>query len=99
MAVLITGGYGHIGSWAAYLMAKALFLAGHASVIIDATNISEKRRAEWEKRFSGYLVEIKRFNASKEECIQRAKESGRLDLIPVIERMAANEEPNPNHSS
>ena len=85
--------------WAtAYLMTKALFIAGHPIVIIDATNITEKRREEWKKRFSSYLIQLKHFDANSDMCIERARISGREDLIPVIERMAKYEEPNKEHS-
>lgn len=74
----------------AYLMAKALFLAGHNVVLVDATNTTQKRREEWVKRFPGYNITHKVFNVSTDECIARARKDGREDLIPVIERMAKN---------
>ena len=81
--------------WAvAYLMVKALFIAGHNYVIVDATNYSEKRKLAWKKHFPGHAIRLHFFNTSEGECIERAKADGREDLIPVIERMAANEEPN-----
>ncbi len=80
--------------WAiAYLMVKALFIAGHEKVIVDATNNTQKRRDEWEKRFNDIKIEYKVFNTSKDECIKRAKETGREDIISVIERMANQMEP------
>ena len=81
----------------AYLMARALFIAGHETVIIDATNISEKRRNQWAGRFPNARVVLEKFNTSKEECIERAKKNNRPDLIPIIEKMAANIEPNDAH--
>lgn len=77
-----------------YLMVRALFLAGHDVVIVDATNATSKRREEWYKRFSDCKIEEKIFDTSKEICIERAKKGNREDLIPVIERMAEGEEPN-----
>lgn len=67
-------------------MVRALFLAGHDKVIIDACHTTQKRRDRWRSE----EWEIKRvlFNSNKEECIRRAKISNRLDLIPVIERMS-----------
>lgn len=74
--------------WAmAFLMVEALFLAGNEIVIVDATNTTEKRRKEWQSRYEN--VELKVFNTSPEICIERAKQCGHDDLIPVIERMAA----------
>ncbi len=78
--------------WAmAYTMVEALYLAGHKIVIVDATNTTEKRRKEWADRFEN--VEFKVFDTPKEECIQRAEATGKPELIPVIERMAAQWEP------
>ena len=80
--------------WAiSYLMARALFLAGHNCVIVDATNNTEKRRVEWKRRFKDCNIEYKPFTTPKDVCIQRAKDSGREDLISVIERMADQMEP------
>ena len=67
-------------------MVRALFLAGHRIVILDATNTTEERRAEWQ----GFADRIyyKCFKISAGTCIERAKMVGREDLVPVIERMA-----------
>lgn len=71
--------------WAiAKVMVRALFLAGHDKVILDATNTTEKRRSEW----IGFHTVIQFFTASKEECIRRARLDGDETIVPVIERMA-----------
>jgi len=67
-------------------MVKALFLAGHDKVILDATNVSLKRRAFWENEF--WECEHFLFRASKEVCIERAIKDKRGDLIPIIKKMA-----------
>lgn len=73
--------------WAtAHLMVNALFGAGHNVVILDATNIAHKRRDEWKDLVWQRRYEL--FQTSKETCLKRAELSERLDLIPVIERMA-----------
>ena len=78
--------------WAvAKIMVRALFLAGHSKVILDATNTTYDRRyawrdSEWERTY----VEI---GTSKAECTRRAKSENDQEIIPVIERMAANYEP------
>jgi len=78
--------------WAiAKTMVKALFLAGHDKVVLDATNTTRKRRDEW--RDGDWAVRVHEFTASIDLCIQRAKSSNRDDLIPVIERMFENYEP------
>lgn len=71
-------------------MVRALFLAGHTGVIIDATNTTEKRRKVWMPREGDlwgatYFVPIL---TKKEECIQRAHDSRDAIIVPVIERMA-----------
>src|SRR5436190_1189470 len=73
--------------WAtAEVMVRALFLAGHRVVILDATNVTRKRRdrwrsAEWETRF-------KLIGASRETCLCRASLENDAYIVPVINRMA-----------
>lgn len=69
-------------------MVKALFLAGHDNVIVDATHVSQKRRDRWIS--DKWLVVLKVLTTPKEVCIARAQESNNLVLVPVIERMAGN---------
>ncbi len=66
-------------------MVKALFLAGHNKVILDATNLTKKGRAFWESR--EWTRQFKFFNASKEECIKRAILDNRRDLLLIIVKM------------
>ncbi len=83
--------------WAiAYTMVNALFLAGHAVVIVDATNVTEKRRKDWRYNISENIkIEYEIFYTSKDTCIKRAKFTNREDLIPIIEKMDADwETPN-----
>jgi len=78
--------------WAiAQVMVRALFLSGHDTVIIDATNNTKKRRDEWQS--SDWETLFKCFDAPDYKCKERAVKSGREDLIPVIERMWATREP------
>jgi predicted kinase len=73
--------------WAiARTMVESLFLAGHDTVILDSTAITYRRRAEWlsKKWDTSYVYR----DTNKEECIKRAIESGREDLIPIINRMS-----------
>jgi len=66
-------------------MVKALFIAGHDTVILDATNLTIASRNRW--MYHDWECEWKIFDTSKEECIERAKKSNREDLIHVIEMM------------
>lgn len=75
--------------WAiAHTMVEALLLTGHDAVILDATNISPHRRAEWQSPL--WTCKYVCFPTSKEECIRRALDPDdfRDDLVPIIERMA-----------
>ena len=73
-------------------MVRALFLAGHEVVILDATNTTRKRRDDlrstewWETYF-------KVIDTPKETCLARATRENDTKIIPVIERMAAQYEP------
>ena len=74
--------------WAiAKTMVRALFLAGHDRVILDATNTTDKRRAEW---YSDDWITIHMlFNADADTCKQRAIEKGDEYILSVIDRMAS----------
>lgn len=74
----------------AYIMARALFLAGHDEVTVDATNTTKKRRLPWIEKFKD-IAEIRCnwIDTPKDECLKRAVETDRMDLIPVIEKMSA----------
>lgn len=72
--------------WAtAHLMVESLFLAGHRTVILDATNLTEKRRREWKN--SAWECRFVCFDTPEAVCIERAYSEGRYDLVSVIERM------------
>jgi predicted kinase len=66
-------------------MVKALFLAGHNLVIVDATHMKEKYRERWESE--DWTIQLQRFDTSREVCINRATASGKAFLIPIIEEM------------
>jgi predicted kinase len=74
--------------WAiAKIMVYALFLAGHNKVILDACNVSEKRRSAW---FSNnWDIEYQWINTNKKTCIERAQKENDLEIIPIIEKMWA----------
>jgi predicted kinase len=77
--------------WAtAKAMVKALFLAGHKIVVLDATNNTRKRRDDWKS--NNWELHLKYFDTSAEICFDRATEENDTEIIPVIERMAAQQE-------
>lgn len=82
-------------------MVQSLFLAGHDTVILDATNIRKNIRDNWvsiggEGKTSNlfpYAVRFYHVPTSKETCIARALGMNDSYIIPVIEKMAAEYEP------
>ena len=77
--------------WAiAKCMVNALFLAGHETVVLDATNTTRKRRDEWKS--SKWMREYFEFERDPALCKQRAKQTAidleHLDgLLLAIDRM------------
>lgn len=63
-------------------MVKALFLAGHEVVIVDATNNTLKRRLVWYDlaKTNGWKSYYKIITTSKEVCLARARAMKRLSL-------------------
>ena len=83
--------------WAtAKAMVRSLFLAGHDAVILDATNVTRKRRDEWKSK--QWRREFREFDTGRDECIARAKNTCSTDdhfegLKAAIERMSEQFEP------
>jgi predicted kinase len=78
--------------WAiAKAMVRALFLAGHDAVILDACNNTRKRRDEWRSKDWDVVFNVIPTDAAT--CIERAEAEGDQDIIPVITRMADEHEP------
>jgi predicted kinase len=83
--------------WAiARTMVKALFLAGHDIVVLDACNNTRARRDEW-KSWS-WDREFIRVGTNAEECRARVKKSlptqpAGVALVAAIDRMEAAHEP------
>ena len=78
--------------WAiAKYMVRSLFLAGHSTVILDATNTTRKRRDEW--RGERWDVAVKVIPTDAETCIRRAQSIEDEVIVPIIEKMAAQFEP------
>ncbi len=71
------------------VMIRSLLLRGQ-SVIVDATNKSKWERQQWYKLAQefGIPLRIIHVSTSAKECVRRAEESGRTEMIEVIERMA-----------
>jgi predicted kinase len=75
----------------AHYMVKALFLAGHKRVVLDATNTTRARREEWKAPHEMWNREYKLFRASRSVCISRAIKADKHELFGdggVIDRMA-----------
>jgi len=77
--------------WAiTFLMVRALFLVGHETIIVDATNTTFKRQEPWIKQFHTEECKVcfHVIKTSKEICLKRALDTNDNVIIPVIERMA-----------
>lgn len=78
--------------WAiAKVMVRSLFLAGHSTVILDATNTTKKRRDEWIDK--AWETRFQHFIAPKEVCEARSVQMGDTYILPIIAKMAAQFEP------
>jgi predicted kinase len=76
--------------WAiAQTMLRALFLAGHEKVILDATNTTKARREAWVSK--DWITLYKVVPTTVEECIRRAGDD--TIMVEVINRMATQFEP------
>jgi predicted kinase len=76
--------------WAiAKVMVRALFLAGHSTVVLDATNVSRKRRDEWKD--ASWEREFRVVDTSMDICLDRAGDD--LEMHQVIYRMFRDWEP------
>jgi predicted kinase len=83
--------------WAtAQVMVRALFLAGHRAVILDATNTTRQRRETWLS--PDWETEWHVLDVPTGVCIERA--GADLELVGVIRRMAAEMEwPEPDEGT
>lgn len=77
--------------WAmAKIFVRSLFLAGHDTVIVDATNNTEERRELWVDDL--WVRTFVVMDIAAATCIARAQKKDDARIIPVIERMAAAQE-------
>ena len=89
-------------------MLRALFIAGHKTVILDSTNLSKSQRKVWldESKNGNYgdsTVCFVTFDTDPDTCKQRAIDTNQIDLLPIIDSMHESfeelddsEEPNHN---
>jgi len=89
-------------------MVRALFHAGHTTVILDSTNMTKSNRKIWldESKTGNYgdsTVRFVTFDTDAETCKQRAIDTNQIDLLPIIDSMHESfeelddsEEPNHN---
>ena len=72
--------------WAtARLMVDALFLSGHETVIVDATNVRKAWRDQWKSDKYEVVLHVNATGAAV--CQERAIATNQPDLVPVIARM------------
>jgi len=82
--------------WAtAKIMVRALFLAGHNCVILDATNVTRQRRDDW--RSSSWDTQFKHMHTNQDVCRERIMQiddtERRLGLLGALGKMYAQFEP------
>lgn len=78
--------------WASVkLMIRALFIAGHDEVILDATNITTQRRDEFKSK--DWIRVFHVLKTPPIACIERAIETNKPNLICVIEKMVEQYQP------
>ena len=80
------------------IMIKALFEAGHDTVIVDNTNTTQQARdhlRNWGQDEDGinFRVEFCEITTNPLVCTSRARVTDMPDLIPVINSMAENRQP------
>ncbi len=73
------------------IMIRALFIAGHKIVVLDATGNTRKRRDSMTS--DDWVLYYKVIDTSKQVCLFRAQGKNDEVIIPVIERMAEQHEP------
>jgi predicted kinase len=71
-------------------MVKALFIAGHNNVILDATNVRKESRKFWiEFAKQNDLWLVYAYSPTiRDECVRRATLTNDREILPVIDRMA-----------
>ena len=79
-----------VWSMAQYML-RALLLAGHDHVIVDATNTSVKRREMWISRTGEWETYYRHIDTPLDVCISRAGDN--QPLIEAIHRMNNSYEP------
>lgn len=72
-------------------MVRALFLAGHKIVILDACNTTKRRRDDWISREWDTFFKV--IDTSREVCEKRAEQKEDEIILLVIKRMAEQYEP------
>jgi len=72
--------------WAtAKIMLRSLFEAGHDNVTLDATNVTNARRVEWES--DEWDIKYYIFTTPVSTCKQRAIDTNQEYLVDVIDKM------------
>lgn len=76
--------------WAiAHNMVRSWFIQGYKTVILDATNTTKARRAEWRREADKFIFYV--IKTPLMECLQRAGNND--DMKSVIQRMYHQYEP------
>lgn len=68
------------------MIVRALFIAGHDTIIVDECHCTQKSRAAWQSPYWHVVYVV--IGTSPSVCIERAIIDFDSEIIPVIERMA-----------
>lgn len=66
---------------------------GHSYIIVDATNITKKRREHWQRFATMAAIRFVLFDTAASDCVDRAVVNGEEELVPIIQRMATEYQP------
>lgn len=85
--------------WAiAKVMVRALFLAGHSTVIVDGCHVTRKRRDEWQAPVDllvkpAWETRFKVIRTDVQTCLLRAELEKDKEIMPIIDKMNEEIEP------
>ncbi len=78
--------------WAiAKVMVRALFLAGHGTIIVDSCHVKRKYRDEWKD--ADWQTWFKHIDTDWQTCTARAIKEDDDEILPIIEKMDNEFEP------
>jgi len=75
------------------VMVRALFLAGHRTVIVDGCHVKRKYRDQWQHDAGGWQTWFKVMRTDVQTCLYRAEQEKDTEIMPIIDKMNEEIEP------